>query len=124
VFAEGQSSYFAYIIKEGEVSIHRNVYNPKQQPQYEHRLLNHNTNTVSRFNQNFGGVQGFKKEKILFLKLLGPGKMIGEFECLNQSHYQTSAVCSSQQATICRIKKEDLLKILKSSEESLRSVKA
>jgi len=50
--------------------------------------------------------------------------MVGEYECLHQSLYLTTVVCNSHSATVFKIKKEDLLKVLSNSEEALKFVKA
>jgi len=48
--------------------------------------------------------------------------MFGEMECLNDTFYWSTAICSSITATVYKIKKDDLVKILQMSDEALKNV--
>ena len=88
----------------------------------EQQLLLHDTKTTKRYNKNFFGNIGNRKDSILKLRVVGRGRLLGAFSCINdqnkKSFHSATAICDSERATVLKIKKEDLWKLKMVSEDS------
>ena len=52
-----------------------------------------------------------KKESELQMLMLGAGRMLGDYECINGLPSQTSLICNTTDAKVHIVKKEDFLKL-------------
>jgi len=66
----------------------------------EQNLLFNDTQTTQRYNNNFSKCLGLKKESEIQILLVSEGRMFGDFECINDTPFQTTLVCYSPTATI------------------------
>jgi CRP-like cAMP-binding protein len=74
IMKEGTDSKFVFIIRKGEFEVSKLVFKPKDENVPE---------------------KGTKKDFELKLVILGPGKMIGDFEAINNVPCQVSVKCLS-----------------------------
>ena len=125
LFKEGDVSKFVYIIKDGQYSINKQVFQPKHNEiKYERGLLKNNTTTTRRFNNNFQKQMGLRREFEINIMLAEKGKMVGDSEVINNKPYQTTVMCHSINASVLCIKKDEYLKLQSISDESFQELKA
>ena len=66
-----------------------------------------NAQTIQRFNRNFSKNLGLKQESSLDILLVGQGRMLGDFECINNINNQFTLKCYSPDAQAYVLTKKD-----------------
>ena len=94
---EGVKADFVYVIRHGEFQITKMVY---------------------KEGQTVNNVTGVKRDFELSLLLAGSGKLIGDFEVINNVPCQMSVRCDSLVGDVWRVKKEEFEKIKTISEDN------
>ena len=81
---EGDSKKEIFIVKIGQFQINKNVMMPKQSElAYQQKLLKSKTHVQKRFRNTFNRQVGMKVDENLKLLIAGEGKMMGDFEAIN-----------------------------------------
>ena len=82
----------------------------------EQSLLFTDTQTTQRYNKNFSGQLGLKKESEIQILLASDGRMFGDFECIYGTPFQMTMVCYSPTATIQVLDKAELFRLQENSD--------
>ena len=54
--------------------------------------------------------------------IFGEGKMVGDYECINNVNYLSTVNCVDQEAKIYKISKEDFMKIREAADDNWRNI--
>jgi hypothetical protein len=104
------------MIKSGSFQVTKGVMEPKGSKDDRDYLIS-NTKSLMIFKENFSKQKGLKKQSEIKIMIISSGRMVGDFEIINDIPSMTTIRCCTPEAIIKIIDRENFLKLKSSTED-------